>query len=640
MLNIRTMINLVICFTNIDFCIDYLKSVKNEKIFLVISSDNAFKILSNIIDLIQLDSIFIFSQNRYEFNCLHNNYNKIVNIFDNSNEFFTSIESHVENVDSPIEVLSFYDQHQRSARNLSEQSAEFLWFQLFQDVIKHLSNDDQAKQEMLIACRQYYKNNHRILKNIDEFEQNYHKDECIQWYTRNTFIYKLINKALRTEDIEQLYIFRYYISDLSKQLAQEYEKLKRGKEKKFYLYRGTTINKTEAQNLVKNINKLIATNAYWSTSRNRSYALTFANTPRNQPDLMALLFEIECNLNDCNDSVIFADIAYLSNFEKEEEVLFDVGSIFYIENVREEEEGDTKLFVIKLRPTGEGRELANKYIEQNREQMEEEGSRIMLSTLLKRMGKFEKSLQFLQYLLKHPGEENIAYIHNRIGIALKDIHEYDNALIHFREAFKLTFFTNPSDKKYSAFVLHNQGLVYFKQGKYKQALGFYRRAVRILMQETGSEGPGIAQFYNSIGRVYLYIGDFTKALEYQLKALRIREYLMPDHVMNAFSYADIADIYSHQKNYDKALEYHRRALELRQKLLPSDHHNTAWSLHQVGKTYDKKGDVETARNYYLKSLEMTRKCLPTSQNHYVPNILMDIASTYDKQSKEAIEYLL
>ncbi|CAF1304860.1 unnamed protein product [Adineta steineri] len=631
--------NFVRVYIDLDLCITYIKSEKEKKIFLIISGNDAFKLLPSITEPTQLDLIFIFPENQNEFNRLCEDYIKVAGIFDNYNELIKSIKDDMEYVNTQMEIISFYDQHQHGTRDLSDQSTDFLWFQLFNDVIKHLPHDDKAKEEMLTVCRQYYRGNYRILKDIDQFAQNYHIDECIQWYTKETFVYQLLNKALRTQDIEQLYIFRYYIADLSKELAQEYKKIKTKENKKIYLYRGTTMHTKELGKLRANVGKLIAANGYWSTSRDRLSALGFAYKLKPKSDMRALLFEIECDLHDSNDSVIFADISHLSYFPTEEELLFDAGSIFRIKEVRVED-SDTNLCVVQLITTGEGRNLIEKHIEQNRIEMKEESPRIMLGTLLKRMGKFEKSLQFLQHLLKNPGEENMGYIHNRIGIALKDQRKYDLALKHLKEAFRLTFYSKPPDRKYSAFVLHNQGLVYAKQQKYKEALNYYNRAVRILKEETDGSGSGIAQFYNSIGRIYLYQGDYDRALGYQLEALRIRENLNPDHVMNAFIYVDIANIYSRTKNYDEALKYHRRALELRQSVLLPTNHNIAWSLHQVGRMYYKKHVLQTALDYYKKSLEMTKKCFTPAQRHCVPGILMDIALVYNDSPIEAINYRL
>ncbi|CAF3939001.1 unnamed protein product, partial [Adineta steineri] len=573
--------NFVRVYIDLDLCITYIKSEKEKKIFLIISGNDAFKLLPSITEPTQLDLIFIFPENQNEFNRLCEDYIKVAGIFDNYNELAKSIKDNMEYVNTQMEIISFYDQHQHGTRDLSDQSTDFLWFQLFNDVIKHLPHDDKAKEEMLTVCRQYYRGNYRMLKDIDQFEQNYHIDECIQWYTKETFVYQLLNKALRTQDIEQLYIFRYYIADLSKELAQEYKKIKTGENKKIYLYRGTAMHEKELEKLRANVGKLIAANGYWSTSRDRLLALGFAYKLMPKSDMKALLFEIECDLHDSNDSVIFADISHLSYSPKEEELLFDVGSVFQIKDVRVED-SDTN----------------------------------------------------------NPGEENMGYIHNRIGIALKDQRKYDLALKHLKEAFRLTFYSKPPDRKYSAFVLHNQGLVYAKQRKYKEALNYYNRAVRILKEETDGAGADIAVYYNSIGRIYLYQGDYDRAFDYQSKALRIKENLNPDHVMNAFIYVDIANIYSRTKNYDVALRYHRRALELRQSVLLPTNHNIAWSLHQVGRMYYNKHVLQTALDYYKKSLEMTKKCFTPAQRHCVPGILMNIASVYNDSPIEAINYRL
>lgn len=62
---------------------------------------------------------------------------------------------------------------------------------------------------MLDASREYYRDNRSELERINQFERTYRCEDAIQWYTKNSFVYRLINKALRTKDIEQLYIIRY-----------------------------------------------------------------------------------------------------------------------------------------------------------------------------------------------------------------------------------------------------------------------------------------------------------------------------------------------------------------------------------------------------------------------------------------------
>ena len=390
---------------------------------------------------------------------------------------------------------------------------------------------------MLFACQQYYRDNRRILNDIERFRKEYHPDQCIQWYTKDSFVYKLINKALRTEDIEQLYLFRFYIADLSRQLAIQSRMMKTKSEEKMKLYRGTVVNTVELEILQSKVGQLFAANGYWSASRSRSSALTFAKKCIHGSDLVTVLYEIECDLADEDDSIVFADISYWSEFSTEEEVLFDAGSIFRNDAITKkmEDDGDD-LYIIEVRASREGRELARKYIEPNRIQMKEEGPRLMLCTLLRRIGNHQKSLEFLQHLLKNPADEKLVYIHNRIGKTLRDAKRYRDALRHFKEAFQLSLNSNPPENVYAAYVLHNQGVIYTKQKNYQKALKYYQDAVTILDNEIGDHSARLAQFYNSIGRIYRFQGHLDKALEYQRAALQIRELLTPNHVLNAFNY--------------------------------------------------------------------------------------------------------
>jgi tetratricopeptide (TPR) repeat protein len=494
---------------------------------------------------------------------------------------------------------------------------------------------------MLSACRQHYQNDPQMIKNIDKFDKTYLQKDCIRWYTKDTFVYKLINAALRTEDIEQLYVYRYYIADLSRQLAQQFKNLKESKKEKIYLFRGTTITEEEEKKINANVGKLFAINSYWSTSRDRSYALTFAKEEMHRSDTAEILYEIECDLEDQNDSVIFADISGLSEFPVEAEYLFDAGSIFQIKDVRKEEKPGNKQYIVQIKTTREGQEVAKSYIDEIQAEIEYESPRIMIGILLKRIGKYDKSLEYFEQLLENPGEEKIAHIHNRIGIALRLQHKYDSALEHYNIAYDLTSKSNPPERVYLAFIRHDQGQIYFKQRKYSKALKYYEEAVDIIKKEKGDINRYIADYYTSLGRLYTSRHDYEKAMHYQKKALSVREkYLPPTHVNHAFSYFEIAKLLSFQKDYKKALEYHLKALKLRQDYLLSNHLNTALSLHSVGQIYYKLDDLENARYYYWKALEMNRKCLPDSRAYIIPTILQDIARTYSWESQEALNYRL
>lgn len=111
----------------IDLCVDLIQSITEEKIFLIISCNNVFKHRSKIDGLSKLCAIFIFPDNRERYQRLIDKYPNVVDIFDNPNRLIESITDKVKRVNRQMEIISFYDQHQQSARELSEQSGDFLW---------------------------------------------------------------------------------------------------------------------------------------------------------------------------------------------------------------------------------------------------------------------------------------------------------------------------------------------------------------------------------------------------------------------------------------------------------------------------------------------------------------------------------
>ncbi len=125
---------------------------------------------------------------------------------------------------------------------------------------------------MIDICRHYYRGNSKELQLIEQFEREYRPEKAIHWYSKDSFVYRLVNKALRSEDIDQLHTFQFFIGDLSENLAREHEKMLLSKERIVTVYRGLKLDKEE-------FDKLISTNGYLSTSRLRSKALTFIMKP-------------------------------------------------------------------------------------------------------------------------------------------------------------------------------------------------------------------------------------------------------------------------------------------------------------------------------------------------------------------------
>lgn len=107
---------------DVQSCIDNIKRRNMDKIILVISADNFRKLPSDIINVRQMDSIFIFPENRETCSYLRDINDKIVEICSDPKDLMNSIEK--KNRQNKKIVLEY----QRGTRSLTEQSSEILWY--------------------------------------------------------------------------------------------------------------------------------------------------------------------------------------------------------------------------------------------------------------------------------------------------------------------------------------------------------------------------------------------------------------------------------------------------------------------------------------------------------------------------------
>ena len=463
---------------------------------------------------------------------------------------------------------------------------------------------------MIRVCRDYYRDNDKEIQSIDQFEKFYTSKTCIQWYTRESFVYKMINKALRTEDIQQLYTFRFFISDLSSALAREHEKIKMDESedgRKMTVYRGVRLSLNELEQFRSNEGKLIAINGYLSTSRIRKIAVKFAVNDIKRADSVPVLFEIECCRKD-SDWPIFADIATFSGFPDEQEVLFDLAAVFKVETVSEEDD----LWKICLTATDDGREIAKQYIEETKKEMQGDSVVILFGSLLTRMGQYERAQTYFQHLLKEPGNENLAHIHNQLGLVYQAKAEYDQAMGYFETAYQLTRESSLPLLRDSAHILRNMSHVWLEQGYYEKALEYSSKAEQILKESNDSCELELAQCVDSIGSTYQGLQKYSEALTFYEEALNIKRSCLPEnHVHIAKSFNSIGLIYLMTKDVEKAFNFYLSSLEMYQTCLPEDHPDIANALHNIAECFQHRKQYDKALQHYQLALTMKEKCLPS-----------------------------
>ena len=114
---------------------------------------------------------------------------------------------------------------------------------------------DESRKELLNALESYTSNGSGFQKHISEkFRDEYKSGEALRWYSKESFLYQVVNNALRQQqkissndrqqkNVEFLYGIRHFLIDLHKQLQDSHG---RNVDFKKPLYRGLKLGEDEA----------------------------------------------------------------------------------------------------------------------------------------------------------------------------------------------------------------------------------------------------------------------------------------------------------------------------------------------------------------------------------------------------------
>jgi tetratricopeptide (TPR) repeat protein len=308
-----------------------------------------------------------------------------------------------------------------------------------------------------------------------------------------------LNKALRTEDVELLYTFRSFIIDLCTAIENENQHLK--DEGILKLDRGTQIPTEELEKLKENIGQIISTNGFLSTSRNRNVSIRFARSNHSNKNFLGVLFEIQ--VDPSIKSISFADIKHQSLIKSEEEILFNLNSLFKIHSI--DFDKTLQLWKIQLNTTDEGREKVEQHLQLAKHEMEDYSPMIYFGRLLlNQLGQVDQARKYFEMLLKSLPSDHppIAGSLNNIGLIYRRKGNYDLALDYYQQALKMKGNLSSDENLHKAAVIENIGLVHMDKDNFDKALNHLYSALEIYKRLLPDPHAYIAQCLGEIGLIY------------------------------------------------------------------------------------------------------------------------------------------
>ncbi|CAF4492608.1 unnamed protein product [Rotaria socialis] len=468
----------------------------------------------------------------------------------------------------------------------------------------------EAKQQMIKECKKYYWDRPRQMLEVTEFQRVYTQETAISWYTKPCFIHRLVNEALRTENIASLWIFRYFIGDLCTSLRNARMKIT----EPLVLYRGTKIAHSEIVQL--RVGSLISTNGFFSTSRHRDIAELFITRMESMNDHdhdHYVMFEIVIQPHSFD--VIIADVANQSAIPDEAEVLFDLGTVFEI--LSYEKEDKHPVWHIRIRPSSEIQDVRQDFERFILTQMEYTSPLILFGMLFSDMSEYKKSLTYFRDLLRtqNLGRNDLANVYCGLARTYRFMGRHKAALALMRQAERLQRQMLPRNNFDYARTLASLATVYAVMDEYQHELFYYKKAYALYRNILPTQKHiEIARSLSRLGLAFLHQHQYTRALSVLSRSLKVHEQTMPEknpYKADAVELVGIAHDYL--GNVEITFSYIEKAVAMRHTCLNQDHERMEHSYFILSHLYEKHCKYQLALKYAYQLLELRERTL--SVNH-------------------------
>ncbi|CAF1429628.1 unnamed protein product [Adineta steineri] len=565
---LKRVVNNINTFTDGEECIEFIQTITNNKICMIVSGSLGQHIVPHVHDISEVDTIFIFCNNQEWHIQWAKEWPKIKGVFTDITSICEALKQAAHQCEQNAISISFVAPNKK----LDQLDPSFMYSQILKEILLTINFEDKHIQEFITYCREVYDDDEHELKNVNQLQTTYKNNIPIWWYTWDAFLYRMLNQALRLMDVDMIIRMGFFISDLHCDIqrlhSEQFDDHPPGET--VILYRGQGLSKENFTEMTKTKGGLLSFSNFLSTSKNRDVSLNFAQQTATNPDLIGILFVM--SINTARSTTPFASITDVSYFHTEDEVLFSMHTIFRIGDIKPMD-GNNHLYQVNLTLISDNDQDLRTLTDRIRQETfpDSEGW-FRLGKLLFKMGQFNKAQEVYEISLHRTTDE--------------------------------------SDK---AYIYHLLGMIKNDQGEYQEALTYYEKSRDIYEETLPSNDINLGNIYNDIGVVYEDMGDYPKALSYYEKALSIQQQSLPsNHSDLALSYIGLGNVYEKIGDYPKALSSYEKALEIQQQSLPSNHPHLGMSYNNIGRVYENMGNYAKSHSFYERAVQNGQQSLPTS----------------------------
>ncbi|CAF4193531.1 unnamed protein product, partial [Adineta steineri] len=207
---LQRIVNHINTFTDGDQCVEFIQTITNNKICMIVSGSLGQYIVPLVHDLSQVDTIFILCNNQEWHKQWVEEWPKIKGVFTDIISICEALKQAAHQCEQNAISISFV----ASNKKLDQLDPSFMYTQILKEILLTIDFEDKHFKEFITYCREAFVENEYDLYNIEKLEDHYYNQTPIWWYTYQYFLHSMLNQALRLMDVDIIVRMGFFINDL------------------------------------------------------------------------------------------------------------------------------------------------------------------------------------------------------------------------------------------------------------------------------------------------------------------------------------------------------------------------------------------------------------------------------------------
>ncbi|CAF2356730.1 unnamed protein product [Rotaria sp. Silwood2] len=623
---LRQALTYVIPFDDSEKCLEFIQSHAQERIVLIVSGRLGQILVPHIHEFPQLISIYVYCSDKERNEKWAKDFIKVKGVIVDLNNLIIRIKADQTKrndykIDESLPIRVFYKSSEEK-QSVVINNNNFIYLQLIIDCLSQMKSKLNTKPKLISLCKEEYKDNKKELNDIYEFEGNYTSDRAIWWLTRESFVNNMLNKAFQSINIDLLYYFHFFITDIQQQLIEnKYSSSLR-------TFRPQLMSNQEIKLLKYSMGELISINTFFFTTPNRLHAIEMFQSSDIKPDFKRVLFQIDAD-SQLEDMKPFSDITSLNYFTGTDIILFMAGTIFRPVDICQEND----MMIIQMETYNDkDRTIKTRIDIAKGEEYGDTPDLFSFGYVLSKMKKFDEAEKYYNRLLEEMPNDQHSKIccYQGFGAMAMEKKDYDSSIQYYQQALNMKKSILRSEDPEIASAYGTIADIYVKKGAFTEAFQIYNEALKIWTRALGKDHPKVATCYKSIACIFEMQNKYNEAIDYYEKVLIIYEQNSSIHEADvAQLHNHIALIYNSIGDLNQVLKHYKLAWKIFSKVYSNNHPDAITALKNIGLTYEAAGNLNQALAHYEKIASIHRQLLP-SNHPEINEIQRDINRVYSQ----------